>query len=95
VNALSEAFSGARAAEDSPGEYVIDTAPTPQAIATLTAWLASHQVELGDLRGSRQRLEDVFLRLTAETPPAGGTIAGSNSQSGDVPARRRRPRSGR
>jgi len=33
----------------------------------LTAWLAEHDLPLLDLRAGRQRLEDVFLRLTAIT----------------------------
>ena len=40
-------------------------APTPANVAALTAWLAEHDLPLADLRAGRQRLEDVFLRLTA------------------------------
>jgi ABC-2 type transport system ATP-binding protein len=46
------------------GEYVVAGAPTPSAVAALTAWLAEHELPLGDLRAGRQTLEDVFLRLT-------------------------------
>ncbi len=53
--------------EDSPGEYVVDAAATPAAIAALTAWLAQQDLPLADLRAGRQTLEDVFLRLTSET----------------------------
>jgi ABC-2 type transport system ATP-binding protein len=52
--------------ERAPGEYVVATASTPTNIAALTAWLADHDVVLGDLRAGRQSLEDVFLRLTRE-----------------------------
>jgi len=52
--------------EERPGEYRVDTEGSPQTVAALTAWLAQHDVPLGDLRAGRQRLEDVFLRLTAE-----------------------------
>jgi ABC-2 type transport system ATP-binding protein len=63
--------------EVSRGEYKVAMAPTPANVAALTAWLAEHDLPLADLRAGRQRLEDVFLRLTAVTgehpiiPPAG------------------------
>jgi ABC-2 type transport system ATP-binding protein len=53
--------------ELSAGEYKVAMAPTPNNIAALTAWLAEHDLPLADLRAGRQRLEDVFLRLTAIT----------------------------
>jgi ABC-2 type transport system ATP-binding protein len=65
VTALA-ARLGAPVREVSDGEYVVDTAPDPAAIAALTAWLAEHSLPLADLRAGRQRLEDVFLRLTGE-----------------------------
>ncbi|MBA2283204.1 MAG: ABC transporter ATP-binding protein [Acidimicrobiia bacterium] len=46
------------------GRYQVSTAPTPAAVAALTAWLAEHDLPLGDLAAGRRRLEDVFLRLT-------------------------------
>ncbi|CAN5146640.1 ABC transporter ATP-binding protein [soil metagenome] len=55
---------GADVTEGAPGEYRVATAPTPAAVAALTAWLAEHDLPLADLRASRQSLEDVFLRLT-------------------------------
>ncbi|MGY6500009.1 MAG: ABC transporter ATP-binding protein [Acidimicrobiales bacterium] len=57
---------GADVAEEAPGEYVVTGAADPRAVASLTAWLADHQLPLGDLRAGRQRLEDVFVRLTSE-----------------------------
>jgi ABC-2 type transport system ATP-binding protein len=45
---------------------VVDTAPEPAVVAALTAWLAENSLPLADLRAGRQRLEDVFLRLTGE-----------------------------
>jgi ABC-2 type transport system ATP-binding protein len=51
--------------EAQPGEYVIDGASSPERIATLTMWLATHGLALADLRAGRQTLEDVFLRLTS------------------------------
>jgi ABC-2 type transport system ATP-binding protein len=53
--------------EVSLGEYKVAMAPTPHNVAALTAWLAEHDLPLADLRAGRQRLEDVFLRLTAIT----------------------------
>jgi ABC-2 type transport system ATP-binding protein len=50
--------------EVSPGEYQVATPATPANVAALTAWLAEHDLPLADLRAGRQRLEDVFLRLT-------------------------------
>jgi ABC-2 type transport system ATP-binding protein len=66
---LDVAALGARlsapVAEVSPGEYLVDAAPTPATVAALTSWLAEHDLPLADLRAGRQRLEDVFLRLTS------------------------------
>ena len=53
--------------ETSPGEYLIDTDPSPANIAALTGWLAERDLPLADIRAGRQRLEDVFLRMTAIT----------------------------
>ena len=55
---------GATAREIGAGEYVVEAAATPANVAALTAWLAEHDLPLGDLRASRQSLQDVFLRLT-------------------------------
>jgi ABC-2 type transport system ATP-binding protein len=51
--------------EESPGEYRVAAPGRPATVAELTAWLADHDIPLLDLRAGRQRLEDVFLRLTA------------------------------
>jgi ABC-2 type transport system ATP-binding protein len=66
VAGLSAAL-GATVAEARPGQYSVATPPAPAAIAALTAWLAEHDLPLGDLRAGRQSLEDVFLRLTGES----------------------------
>jgi len=56
------------------GDYQAATAPTPQSVAALTNYLASNNVALGDLRAGRQRLDDVFRRLTSSTgDPAAAT----------------------
>jgi ABC-2 type transport system ATP-binding protein len=56
--------------EMTPGEYRANVAPTPATVAALTRWLADHDLPLADLRAGRQRLEDVFLRLTDESARA-------------------------
>ncbi len=50
--------------EVAAGEYLVDAPPAPAMVATLTAWLAENDLPLADLRAGRQKLEDVFLRLT-------------------------------
>jgi ABC-2 type transport system ATP-binding protein len=57
---------GAPVVEVQPGEYRVDGEASPDRVAALTAWLAEHDLPLADLRAGRQRLEDVFLRLTSE-----------------------------
>ncbi|HEX6237566.1 MAG TPA: ABC transporter ATP-binding protein [Acidimicrobiales bacterium] len=52
--------------ERSPGTYEVAAPPTPTTVAEITAWLAEHDIALADLHAGRQRLEDVFLRLTGE-----------------------------
>jgi ABC-2 type transport system ATP-binding protein len=52
--------------EVSPGQYVVQAAPTPELIARVTAWLAHNGAALSELRAGRQSLEDVFRRLTTE-----------------------------
>ena len=75
--------------EPTPGEYVVHCEATPTNVATLTAWLAERDLPLADLRAGRQRLEDVFLRLTSITgempavrvdPDAGGSSSGTGSR---------------
>jgi ABC-2 type transport system ATP-binding protein len=65
---------------------VVDTAPTPAAVAALTAWLARHDLPLADLRAGRERLEDVFLRLTGTS---GQASVGSGDAAGGRSGRRR------
>jgi ABC-2 type transport system ATP-binding protein len=57
---------GAGVAEVAPGQYVVAAAPSPAAIAALTAWLAERDIALGDLQAGRATLEEVFLRLTRD-----------------------------
>ena len=66
VAALSAAV-GAAVLEVRPGQYSVAARPSPGTVAALTAWLAEHDLALGDLRAGRQSLEDVFLRLTSDS----------------------------
>jgi ABC-2 type transport system ATP-binding protein len=72
---------GGAVTEERPGEYRVAAEATPATVAALTAWLAEHQLPLADLRAGRQRLEDVFLRLTGADaspgPPAPAPAEGS------------------
>jgi ABC-2 type transport system ATP-binding protein len=80
TDALSERLDGAGVSETGPGEYEVKAAPTPTTVASLTAWLAERDLPLGDLRAGRQRLEDVFLRLTSgarDAAPSGDPEPGS------------------
>jgi ABC-2 type transport system ATP-binding protein len=82
VAALAVAV-GATVTETSPGEYQVAHAPDPATVAAVTTWLAQHDLAIGDLRAGRQRLEDVFLRLTA-------TAAEAVPRDDAGPGRRRR-----
>jgi len=75
VGALAVAL-GATVTEVAPGEYRVDGAPSPATVAALTGWLAERDLQLGDLRAGRQRLEDVFLRLTESANAADGQNPG-------------------
>jgi ABC-2 type transport system ATP-binding protein len=55
----------ARIKEEQPGRYVVDGPGSPENLAALTAWMAARHEALHDLQIGRDRLEDVFLRLTA------------------------------
>jgi len=90
---------GATVTEESPGEYLVATTASPATVAALTAWLAERELPLADLRAGRQRLEDVFLRLTASagdearTAPGGGRrsrSARTGATRGGLSRRRRR-----
>ncbi len=68
VDALAAAL-GAPVSRVSRGEFRVDAPPTPATIAALTGWLAEHDLPLADLRAERQRLDDVFRRLTDRSTP--------------------------
>jgi len=72
---------GVPVTEVTAGEYLVAGAGTPALVATLTAWLAEHDLPLADLRAGRQRLEDVFLRLVSD-PVAAPTPPGRRRRRG-------------
>jgi ABC-2 type transport system ATP-binding protein len=51
-------------AAQSPGAYRVDAPGSPATVAALTAWLAEHDLPIGDLRAGGETLEELFLRLT-------------------------------
>ena len=75
--------------EVTPGEYCVYAEATPTNVATLTAWLAEHDLPLSDLRAGRQRLEDVFLQLTSITGEL-PVIDGGEGEDREAPPRGRR-----
>lgn len=79
--------------EPTPGEYVVAGEGTPAVVARLTGWLAERDIAIGDLRAGRQRLEDVFLRLTATDPP--DTLAAADTEHRGRGRRRARHRARR
>ncbi|HLI15821.1 MAG TPA: ABC transporter ATP-binding protein [Acidimicrobiales bacterium] len=62
LDALGEALH-APVTEEAPGRYRVAAVPDPTTVATLTAWLADHDVALADLRTGGRSLEEVFLEL--------------------------------
>ena len=82
VDALAGAV-GHEVTLDRPGRYRVHAPGTPALVAAVTAWLADHDVPVGQLNAGKASLEDVFLRLTAE-PSAAATAR-------DDAGRRRRP----
>ncbi|MDQ1392329.1 MAG: type transport system ATP-binding protein [Acidimicrobiaceae bacterium] len=66
---------GATVDEEWPGEYLVHAEAKPANIAALTAWLAEKDLALADLRAGRERLEDVFLRLTGHPGAGNGAVA--------------------
>ena len=81
---------GANVTEETPGEYLVSAPPVPGLVAALTAWLAERDLPLGDLRAGRQKLEDVFLRLTGS--PGELSHPDADSSLSRRPGRRRRAR---
>jgi len=55
---------GTRVADQGAGRYLVTGEVTPQLLAALTAWFASHNILAEELAVERRSLEDVFLDLT-------------------------------
>jgi ABC-2 type transport system ATP-binding protein len=91
VSALGAALA-AEVTEETPGEYLVASAPTPTAVAQITAWLAERDLPLADLRAGRHRLEDVFLALTAAGDSDDSPIDAPPGRSRRRPGRTRRSR---
>lgn len=64
VDALAAHLGDTAVWERAPGSYEVAAPPTPATVAAITAWLAERDLPLADLHAGRQRLVDVFLRLT-------------------------------
>lgn len=77
--ALGETLTGT-ITEYEPGSYRVERAPTPRTIAALASWLADRDVLLGDLQGGRQRLEEVFLKLTSDSTDGRLDVAAPKSR---------------
>lgn len=75
---------GATVIEEKPGSYVVAATPTPSRVAAVTTWFAEHDLLVGDLRAGRQRLDEVFARLTGERSRAdeGRSTRRSRRQTG-------------
>ncbi len=90
VASLGEHLGG-EVVEVTPGEYRAAVAPSPANVAAVTAWLAERELPLEDLRAGRQRLDDVFRRLTThDDAPAAGGEADDGRPTGRGPRARRR-----
>jgi ABC-2 type transport system ATP-binding protein len=63
---------GLAVVEERPGEYRVGGPGLPATVAALATWLAEHDLPLTELRAGRERLEDVFLRLTSDQAGGGG-----------------------
>jgi ABC-2 type transport system ATP-binding protein len=67
-----------RVREPRPGEYTVAAAGSPGLVADLAVWMRDHGHQIDELRTGRRSLEEVFLRLTGETP------ADTDAEVGDV-----------
>jgi ABC-2 type transport system ATP-binding protein len=62
---------GAPVHRGASGRYRVETEPSPRVLADLTAWLAQHSITASEVSAG-DRLEDVFLRLTADRSDSEG-----------------------
>jgi ABC-2 type transport system ATP-binding protein len=56
--------AGCLAVSTAPGQYVVEGASSPAALAAVTDWLSAEGVMPSSLTMGRETLEDVFLRVT-------------------------------
>jgi ABC-2 type transport system ATP-binding protein len=83
IEALSAHLDGVPVTAGSgPDEYVVAAPPAPSLIASVTSWLADHDVVLSALQTGARDLEDVFLGLTSDN----GTGAGQPAPAGEARA---------
>jgi len=92
MQALSVRLDGVDVSEITQGEYRASCPPSPTNVAALTAWLAERNLPLEDLRAGRQRLDDVFRRLTTHDDGADAKPDGGTSDDGTSDGGTRRPR---
>jgi ABC-2 type transport system ATP-binding protein len=59
----------AKVERENDGTLVLHVEPTPDRITELSAWLASQNVLLSELRAGSRSLEQAFLTLTSDGPP--------------------------
>jgi ABC-2 type transport system ATP-binding protein len=57
-----------RVRETRPGEYTVTAPGSPGLVADLAVWMRDRGYQIDELRTGRRSLEEVFLRLTSETP---------------------------
>jgi ABC-2 type transport system ATP-binding protein len=82
------AHMGAAVESTQPGEYAVACEPSPANVAALTAWLATHNHSLADLRAGRQSLEDVFLRLTESAKETDASLTTTGRRPRRAPGRK-------
>jgi len=80
--------------EIASGDYELALGPEPEVMSRLTSWLASKDFPI-EVRSGRDRLEDVFVRLTRDADATAPSTAASDSGSGPKDRRRRGKRSRR
>lgn len=66
TNSLSAYLGVEEIVEEQAGQYAIAAASTPRLIASLTRWLADHDIMLTSLSTGTPSLEEVYLRLIEE-----------------------------
>ena len=59
---------GRQVTERPAGEYTVEGDSSPALTAALAAWMAEHEKPITGLRAGGETLEEVFLRLTGESP---------------------------